>query len=202
MPTYCKCSLTVTGDEETMRQFYEAFSDTNWYGHATQFSFKWHVNHTFFTSTDSKGDYEDHQELWRTGEINPDNIEMVDRSSTTFVCIFSSSWNPPYGWVKRCQRRYPKLDFYLGYIGESFFGWYNIIDGEYRHKELKLTDYIYLVPFRNEGDEENPERVYFREGDDYDDFDHEEPRGKLLDHIKKFHMEVFYKGEMPREKPY
>jgi hypothetical protein len=110
MPNWCKNSLSVKGEKQEVKRFYEKGLETSpgrnngtwnlypYYPYPGEWNYDWCCKN------------------WGTKwNILMDEYDEAKIADEKFVAAFHSAWTPPVEWLKKVQKDYPKLQFELTY---------------------------------------------------------------------------------------
>jgi len=126
MPNWCNNSLYITGDKESIQQFYDDNRTEE-----CDLQFKKSVPSTEHTC-------ESQVKAWGTKwDISECCSDMCERSISY---SFDTAWSPPENWLSSIARLYPDLSFNLEYreTGVGFQGVITAKGDDFNHEEQEF----------------------------------------------------------------
>jgi hypothetical protein len=205
MPNWCENSLSVIGEKEEIKRFYEKGLEISPYKNQGQWSLFPYYPYP------GEWDYDWCCENWGTKwDIDFEDYGIAEIEGDAFSACFETAWAPPVEWLKKVQGDYPELKFRLEYSedGMEFRGVAYTVDINNKAKIVDIelpwvNRYGGKVKFSGivwdcEAGTELPNEVVIEVGSIDDDF-HEEGADLLSEEygfcVYAFDYEIVHRNE-------
>ena len=110
MPNWCENNLSVTGEKNEVKRFYEKGLEKC----LDNIEGEWRLFPYY--PNDNQRDYGWCRKNWGTcSDIDLSNYPSIILEDGMFYVSFETAWRPPVKWLQKVQADYPTLNFELSY---------------------------------------------------------------------------------------